>query len=77
MCGSITWSKNRGLNHSRIDDGEDGFNHKRTPILQVNGSLDTERVLNIFHSRCDSMEKVLIDDITCKIRLEPFPLSTD
>ena len=65
---ALSWSRLKGLSHSRVDDGEEGFTHKRSPILQVDGSFDSYRILTLLAQRSDTVETSLIADICDKIR---------
>ena len=41
---SLTWIKNRGFSHNKIDDGEKPGHTKMTPILVADGVFDKEKI---------------------------------
>ena len=45
---ALTWHKNTGFSHRRVDDGERQRPYKATPILVADGSFDDAAVSELF-----------------------------
>ena len=45
---AVTWRKNEGFSHNRIDDGERPFSSKMSPVLVADGVFDRDGILERF-----------------------------
>ena len=52
---ALTWARDLGFSHMRVDSGDDFPRHKRTPILVANGIFDANRVLEAFRAESQSL----------------------
>ena len=69
---AISWDTDRGLSHSRIDDGEGRpARYKMTPILVDDGDFDCMRLARQFLARGEYLDPMLADFIVA--RLLEFP----
>jgi hypothetical protein len=59
---ALTWKKNFGFKHNRVDDGEDLNsigNYKSIPILLMDGHFEKERIIEIFSKNCLNIPKFI------------------
>ena len=53
---ALTWRKDKGYSHNRIDDGEACVGKpKKTPMLLADGDFDQTRVLALFDAECSGL----------------------
>jgi hypothetical protein len=58
---ALTWLKDKGFAHRRIDDGEGrGLHHKMTPILIPDGIIDIGRIRSLFRLVCGEVDKDIV-----------------
>ncbi len=53
---SLTWHKDSGFSHNRIDSGELERPYKATPILLADGPFDYAAVARLFEERSRTMD---------------------
>jgi predicted acylesterase/phospholipase RssA len=58
---ALTWTREKGFAHNRIDDGEITGGHKRTPLLVPDGIFDAERVAENFREAAGELEPELAE----------------
>lgn len=66
---ALTWHKDRGYQHHRVDNGEHPYSPKQTPILVQDGSFDTPTALQQFRaasSQLDAKVTQLIETVLKK-----------
>ncbi len=57
---ALTWLKDKGYQHSRIDDGDNPGKMKASPVLEANGHFDREGIGRWFReNRGDVPEEIL------------------
>ena len=66
---SLTWSKDLGYSHNKIDDGEDSCLFNNTPILVNNGLFKDLSVRDKFEKTSINLEKSLRDFIKRHINI--------
>jgi len=57
--GAISWSRDEGYTHARVDAGEQAQKHGMTPILRANGALPYFRVYSRFFAASTGWEPTL------------------
>jgi hypothetical protein len=60
---ALTWSKQHGYSHTKVDDGENPYSSKMTPVLVSDGVFEHETVRKQFLDAADNLE----DDLTAYI----------
>jgi hypothetical protein len=68
---ALTWLRDRGFAHSRIDDGETDPDFNRTPILLPDGSFPTMEVTRQFRQRSGKLPKALRNFVLAKVKQFP------
>lgn len=62
---ALTWFADRGLSHSRVDDGESvPGRYKMAPLLVRNGLVDTQRVLRLFQRESSRLSVDIVAIVT-------------
>jgi hypothetical protein len=62
---ALTWHKNSGYIHNRVDDGEHKpGKYKATPVLVTDGTFEAEAVAEIFKWESRNMDKELAQFIS-------------
>jgi hypothetical protein len=57
---ALTWLKDKGYQHSRIDDGDNPGKMKASPVLEANGQFDREGIGRWFReNRGDVPEEIV------------------
>lgn len=68
----LTWQKDTGFSHNRIDDGENrGARHKMTPILVPDGTFEKDNVIDLFERESKALDSDLVEIVTEKIKKYP------
>src|SRR5262245_35090667 len=72
---ALTWFKDRGYSHMRVDDGENqAGKYKMTPILVPDGALDAAALLRVFESASGSLEPAIVRAVAAVIHgQDPTP----
>ena len=71
---ALTWFKDRGFSHMRVDDGENQpGKYKMTPILVPDGIFDVDELLRIFEDAGRSLDQALSEAVADVIRGYPSP----
>ena len=66
---ALTWFKDRGVSHMRVDDGEDRpGKYKITPIRVPDCTFDADELLRIFESASGSIEPAVSEAVGAVIR---------
>jgi hypothetical protein len=69
---ALTWKKDQGYSHDRVDDGEAvGLAHKRTPILVADGEFNADTVLQVFMEAAHTMPRDIVDFVSAKLKNYP------
>lgn len=69
---ALTWWKNKGFSHDKIDDGEDRLdNQKMTPILVPDGAFDRNKLLGLFREESKVLDRELVRFVAAKIKGYP------
>lgn len=71
---SITWLKDKGYSHNKIDTGESVPGEFRTPILVADGMMPLEKILKDFESKCEKIDYKLAKFILDKLKNMPSDL---
>jgi len=59
---ALTWKRNHGYSHNRVDDGENTpGQYKGTPILVVDGKFDTQTIADRFQKESVKLEPGIRD----------------
>ena len=64
---ALTWHKNTGFNHHRVDSGELQRPYKATPILLVDGLVDFASLTDCFKERSRKMDQQVARFVLGKI----------
>ncbi|MFC1668833.1 hypothetical protein ACFL20_00450 [Spirochaetota bacterium] len=65
---ALTWRKDKGYLHNKIDDGEETpLAHKRTPILVKDGLFDKDGIGKKFMESSKNIDDDIIDLVYSKI----------
>jgi len=65
---SITWKKESGYSHYRVDDGERQAGNFETPLLYVNGPFKKDAVLEKFLVESDKLPANVKNFVAGKLR---------
>jgi hypothetical protein len=66
---AITWHKDKGFSHNRIDDGEAHFEHaKMSPILVSDGVFSKEAIGNKFKELSNGIDPKVVKLVYEKIK---------
>lgn len=65
---ALTWDRNRGYHHDRIDDGESSPMRNRTPILVADGHFPASEILSRVQDSCDQVDAPIRGVVIEKIR---------
>ena len=69
---ALTWLKDKGYSHDRIDDGEGKIlTYKMTPILVPDGTFEKEQILAIFKKESGEIDPELKNLVYQKISEYP------
>lgn len=69
---ALTWFKDKGFSHDRVDDGEGNIvTHKMTPILVPDGTFDKDKILALFKRESKAIERELSSFVCRKISEYP------
>jgi hypothetical protein len=69
---ALTWWKDRGFSHARIDDGEGRpDSQKMTPILVADGTMNKKDLIAMFREKSEAIDPDLVRFITEKIEKYP------
>ena len=64
---ALTWSKKRGFQHTKIDDGESIASAHMTPLLVKDGLFDKDAIAVRFKSTSSEIDKKVADFVEKKI----------
>ena len=65
---SLTWRRDGGFEHRRVDDGEGRlFRHKMSPVLVPDGTLDKDEVIRLFREQSSSIELPIAQFVLTRI----------
>lgn len=65
---ALTWLKDRGFTHARIDSGEEMPEANRTPILLPTDAFPAEQVEREFQQRSEQLPKSLRNFVLTRMR---------
>ena len=66
---ALTWFKDAGFSHMRVDDGENQpGKYKMAPILVPDGTFDVDELLRIFESASRSLDPAVSEAVAEVIR---------
>jgi len=65
---ALTWDRNGGYSHDRIDDGESSPTRNRTPILVTDGHFPGSEVLSRLEASCAQVGAPIRSFVVEKIR---------
>jgi hypothetical protein len=68
---AITWRREKGFEHSVVDDGESGGLDFQTPFLYPNGRCDIERVLAMFAVQSAAVPAEIVAFVIERLREYP------
>lgn len=68
---AVTWLRDSGFSHSKIESGEENPEANRTPILLPDGSFPRIEVTREFRRRSESLPKSLRNFVLAKLRQYP------
>jgi hypothetical protein len=64
---ALTWLKEDGYQHSRIDDGDNPGKMKASPVLEANGHFDREGIGRRFHENQGDIPEKIADFVYRKM----------
>lgn len=65
---ALTWTKETGYSHERVDDGESNPAKNQTPILVPDGVCPIREIIDLFLSRSAEVEPPIRTFITDRLR---------
>ncbi len=68
---ALTWQKQGGFTHSRVDSGEMPYSSKMTPVLVSDGLFDRETVLKRFLEVSGNIDPRIVKFVESKLRDYP------
>jgi hypothetical protein len=71
---ALTWFRDKGYAHNRVDDGEDrpgGI--KMTPILVADGVFERDRIVELFTAESAEIDPAVVELVGRKLREYPGP----
>ena len=69
---ALTWLKNKGFSHEKIDDGEIPGHSKMTPILVPDGEFSKESIAEKFKAEAKEIDPQIKEFIYTKISRYPL-----
>jgi len=69
---ALTWLKDDGYRHSRIDDGDNPGKMKASPVLEADGHFDREGIGRRFRENRGDVPSKVADYVYDKIMNYPF-----
>jgi hypothetical protein len=67
----LTWQRDSGFDHMRIDDGEGAWGRKMSPILIADGTFNKDAILRTFEEASRTLDPSLARAICDIIRRYP------
>lgn len=67
----LTWQKSKGYSHNKIDDGEVPGEHKKTPILVVDGKFNKSAIAEKFGRDSKEIDKNIAKFVYKKLLHHP------
>ncbi|MBT8131726.1 MAG: hypothetical protein KJO35_05600 [Gammaproteobacteria bacterium] len=68
---ALTWKKNQGLQHYRVDDGENcPMHHKMSPLLKPDNARSIGGIQKDFSAAAESIDKGIADFIKTRLVLD-------
>ncbi|MBN2531619.1 MAG: hypothetical protein JXB88_01940 [Spirochaetales bacterium] len=64
---SLTWLKDKGFSHNKIDDGEKPGHSKMTPILVADGIFEKEKIAEAFKKASKNIDPVISSFVYSKL----------
>lgn len=64
---ALTWRKNSGFTHNRVDEGYNPGKYKATPILLSDGKVEWNKILNEFLDNAGETDKKIINFVSAKL----------
>jgi hypothetical protein len=56
---ALTWTREHGFHHNRIDSGEVPGHSKMTPVIIADGAFNRDPVAERFHAACANIDPVI------------------
>ncbi len=70
---ALTWRKDKGFSHERVDDGELPGRMKMSPVLAPDGSFDAAAIASRFHRESAEMDRDIARFVLATIAAYPGP----
>ena len=64
----LSWYKNRGYRHSRVDDGEVPYRGKMSPIFVKDGAFDADAVLADFGRAAEKVDPEIVAVVEKRVK---------
>jgi hypothetical protein len=64
---ALTWRRQAGFTHNRVDSGDTRPDKNLTPILVPDGEVPWESLRSEFAASCDGLEPALRDFVTTRL----------
>ncbi len=68
---AVTWRRDGGYSHHRIDDGEIPFGAKMTPILVADGVFGKDEVVDRFRQAVEKIDPEIVTLVVSKLKSYP------
>jgi len=65
---ALTWYRDKGFTHNRVDDGEVPFSSKMSPVLVADGLPPLQRILSRFEESASGVDDAVRELVREKIR---------
>ena len=68
---ALTWTRDHGFQHNRIDSGEVPGHSKMTPIIIADGAFNRDPVAERFRAACANIEPAIAEFVAATISRYP------
>ncbi len=65
---ALTWYRESGFSHNKIDDGEVPFSTKMSPVLVADGLPPYQKIFSLFQGVAGDVDKDLRDFVEAKLQ---------
>lgn len=70
---ALTWTRQHGFQHNRIDSGEVSGHVKMTPVIIADGDFSSEPIAELFHKECARIDSAVSRFVYSAVKGYPAP----
>jgi len=64
---AITWRRDTGFSHTRVDEGANPGGYPVTPLLVEDGMFESSRVIRMFRSQANEVDEDIVHFVTTRL----------